>query len=76
MRLVFMGTPDFAVPSLQALLDGGDQVVGVIAQPDQPAGRGMALRTPPVKVLAETHHLPVCQPAKLRTPEVLAQLQA
>lgn len=76
MRLVFMGTPDFAVPSLQALLDGEDQVVGVVAQPDQPAGRGMTLRAPPVKVLAEAHHIPVFQPSKLRPPEVLEQLQA
>lgn len=76
LRLVFMGTPDFAVPSLQALLEGEDKVVGVIAQPDQPAGRGMALRAPPVKVLAEAHHLPVFQPPKLRTLDVLEQLQA
>lgn len=76
LRLVFMGTPDFAVPSLQALLEGEGQVVGVTAQPDQPAGRGMALRAPPVKVLAEAHHLSVFQPPKLRTPDVLEQLQA
>jgi methionyl-tRNA formyltransferase len=76
MRLVFMGTPDFAVPSLQTLLEGEDHVVGVIAQPDQPAGRGMALRAPPVKRLAQVHHLPVFQPTKLRAPEVLAQLHA
>jgi len=76
MRLVFMGTPDFAVPSLQALLDGEDQVVSVVAQPDQPAGRGMTLRAPPVKVLAEAHHVPVFQPSKLRPPEVLEHLRA
>lgn len=71
-----MGTPEFAVPSLQVLLDGKDQVVGVVTQPDQPSGRGMAFHAPPVKVLAEAHHVPVFQPAKLRVPGVLEQLQA
>ena len=75
LRLVFMGTPEFAVPSLQALLAGENLVVGVITQPDQPAGRGMALHAPPVKVLAEAHHIPVCQPATLRLPGALEQLQ-
>ncbi|MGE0825013.1 MAG: methionyl-tRNA formyltransferase [Candidatus Binatia bacterium] len=70
-----MGTPDFAVPSLQVLLDGDDCVVGVVTQPDQPAGRGMALHAPPVKVLAESHDIPVFQPAKLRVPSVLTHLQ-
>lgn len=76
LRIVFMGTPEFAVPSLQVLLEGSEQVVGVVTQPDQPSGRGMAFHAPPVKVLAEAHHVPVFQPAKLRVPEVLAQLQA
>ncbi len=71
-----MGTPEFAVPSLQELLEGSDLVVGVVTQPDQPSGRGMALHAPPVKVLAEAHHLPVFQPAKLRVPGVLEQLQS
>jgi methionyl-tRNA formyltransferase len=75
-RLVFMGTPEFAVPSLQVLLEGKDQVVGVVTQPDQPSGRGMAFHAPPVKVLAAAHHIPVFQPAKLRIPGVLEQLQA
>ncbi len=75
LRLVFMGTPDFAVPSLRALLDGEDAVVGVCTQPDQPAGRGMALRPSPVKVCALEHQVPVFQPPKLRrVPEVLEQL--
>ena len=75
LRLVFMGTPDFAVPSLRALLDGEDAVVGVCTQPDQPAGRGMALRPSPVKVCALEHQVPVFQPPKLRrVPAVLAQL--
>jgi methionyl-tRNA formyltransferase len=71
-----MGTPEFAAPTLRMLLDGDDPVVGVVTQPDQPSGRGLALHAPPVKVLAEAHHVPVCQPAKLRAPEALAQLQA
>src|SRR5216684_4452838 len=75
LRLVFIGTPEFAVPSLQTLLEGEDLVVGVITQPDQPSGRGMVLHAPPVKVLAAAHHLSVFQPARLREPGVLAQLQ-
>lgn len=75
-RIVFMGTPEFAVPSLQALLAGGDQVVGVVTQPDQPSGRGMALHAPPVKVVAELSQVPIFQPVKLRIPGVLEQLQA
>jgi methionyl-tRNA formyltransferase len=71
-----MGTPEFAVPSLQALLDGQNAVVGVVTQPDQPSGRGMILHAPPVKKLAEAYHIPVFQPAKLRTPEALERLQA
>jgi len=75
LRLVFMGTPEFAVPSLQALLDGDDIVVGVFTQPDQPSGRGMVRHTPPVKVLAAARALPVFQPAKLREPDVLDRLR-
>lgn len=71
-----MGTPEFAVPSLQVLLDGEDLVVGVVSQPDQPSGRGMALHAPPVKMLAEAHHISVFQPQKLRTSQALEQLQA
>src|SRR5690606_7340276 len=66
----------FAVPSLRILLAGEDPVVGVVTQPDQPAGRGMALHAPPVKVLAETHGIPVFQPARLREPGVLERLRA
>ena len=76
LRLVFMGTPEFAVPSLQALIEGKNLVVGVITQPDQPSGRGMVLHAPPIKVLATSHHIPVFQPTRLRAPEVLAQLQS
>lgn len=74
-RIVFMGTPDFAVPVLHALL-ATQQVVGVVTQPDRPAGRGQTLRFSPVKVVAEAAGVPVYQPASLRRPERAAQLQA
>lgn len=75
LRLVFMGTPDFAVPSLQALLDGKDEIVGVISQPDKPAGRRMVLRAPPVKVCALAHGVPVFQPDSIRTDDVIERLR-
>ena len=70
-----MGTPDFAVPSLQALIDSEDEVVGVMSQPDKPAGRHMALHAPPVKECALAHAIPVFQPQKIRTPEALEHLK-
>ena len=76
MRIVFMGTPEFAVPSLNALLQSGDQVVGVVSQPDRPKGRGHQLVAPPVKVVAERAGIPVLQPLKIRTPEFLQALSA
>jgi len=75
-RVVFLGTPEFAVPSLQALLDGPDAVVGVVCQPDRPAGRGQHLQAPPVKQLAARHALPLAQPLKLKSGEFPAQLRA
>lgn len=66
MRIIFMGTPDFAVPSLQALLDRGHEVCGVYTQPDKPRGRGHKLQPPPVKELALANGLPVFQPETLR----------
>jgi methionyl-tRNA formyltransferase len=68
-RIVFFGTPEFAVPTLRALLDGPDEVAGVVCQPDRPAGRGQRLHPPPVKVLAEERGVCVYQPEKLRTGE-------
>jgi methionyl-tRNA formyltransferase len=65
-RVVFFGTPEFAVPSLQALLEGPDEVVGVVCQPDRPAGRGQRLHAPPVKELARAQGIPIVQPEKLR----------
>lgn len=76
VRVVFLGTPEFAVPALRALIaDPVIAVVLVVTQPDRPAGRGRHLTPPPVKVLAETHGLPVFQPERLRGPEVLARLR-
>jgi methionyl-tRNA formyltransferase len=74
-RLVFMGTPDFAVPSLRALAQH-HSVVGVVTQPDRPAGRGQKLIESPVKQCARGAGLPVIQPGKLREPEAMAQLRA
>ena len=71
MRIVFAGTPEFAVPCLQALIET-QQVVGVVTQPDKPAGRGNQLRPSPVKVVAEAAGLPVYQPKSLR-PEAAAE---
>ncbi len=76
MRIVFMGTPEFAVPSLEALLRSDDQVVGVISQPDRPKGRGQQLVAPPVKLVAERARIPVLQPLKIRTPEFLQTLSS
>jgi methionyl-tRNA formyltransferase len=74
-RIVFMGSPEFALPVLQGLTDRYP-IVGVVTQPDRPAGRGRALTPPPVKVLAQSLDLPLIQPRRLREPEPLAQLQA
>jgi methionyl-tRNA formyltransferase len=68
-RTVFMGTPDFACPTLQKLIDRGEQIVAVITQPDRPKGRGQKLMPPPVKELAEKNGIPVYQPFKVRNPE-------
>ena len=66
MRIVFMGTPDFAVPSLEALFAAGHEIVGVFTQPDKPKNRGMKMQPPPVKVCALAHEVPVYQPVKMR----------
>lgn len=75
LRIVFMGTPDFAVPALQALLDSPDQVVAVICQPDRKKGRGRKLSPPPVKLLALQTGIPVLQPTAIRTKEFLETIQ-
>lgn len=74
--VLFMGTPAFAVPSLLAAIDAGWPIVGVVCQPDKPAGRGQKLQHPPVKELALAHGLPVYQPAKVRNnPEFMETLR-
>ena len=75
MRVIFMGTPDFAVPSLQALLDHGYEVCAVYTQPDKPKGRGHKLQPPPVKELALAREIPVLQPATLRSSEVQEEIR-
>ncbi len=75
MRVVFLGSPDFAVPSLQALA-GAYEVVGVITQPDRPAGRGRALRPPPVKLAAAHLGLPLIQPARLAAAEAMDPIRS
>ena len=72
MRIVFMGTPDYAATSLTALIEAGHQVVGVFTQPDKPKGRGGKVQEPPVKTLAREHGIPVCQPRRIRTEGVEA----
>jgi methionyl-tRNA formyltransferase len=69
MKVLFMGTPDFAVPTLDALVKGGYEVVGAVTQPDKPRGRGYQLMPPPVKVYALENNIPVYQPATLRGEE-------
>ena len=77
MRIVFMGTPEFAVESLKALVEGGYNVVGVVTQPDKPVGRHQeTLQPPAVKVYAESVELPVLQPVKMKDAEFLEQLRA
>ena len=77
LRIVFMGSPDFALPSLSALVSAPNhQVVGVITQPDRASGRGRELKSPPVKSLALDLNIPVMQPEKLRLPEPMEQLRA
>lgn len=76
LRVIFAGTPDFAAASLEALLASHHHVVGVYTQPDRAAGRGRKLTASPVKVLAQSHDLPVHQPVSLRSPEARSQLAA
>jgi len=76
LRIAFMGTPEFAVASLQALLEAGFRVVAVVTAPDRPAGRGQQLRASAVKEFALSHGLPVLQPTRLKDPEFLGQLES
>lgn len=76
MRILFMGTPNFAVPSLRMLLAEEYEVAGVVTQPDRPKGRKRELAPPPVKSFAVEHGLPVLQPEKLRAPDAVAEVAA
>ena len=67
LRIIFMGTPDFAAATLKALIDGPDEIVAVVTQPDRAKGRGKKLTPPPTKVLAEAVGIPVLQPTKIKT---------
>ena len=75
MRILFMGTPDFAVPSIRALVEAGHDVCGAFTQPDKPKNRGMKLQPTPVKEFCLEHDIPVFQPTKLRDGTALAQIQ-
>jgi methionyl-tRNA formyltransferase len=76
MRIVFMGTPEFAVPSLRALLEAGIDVVGVVTAPDKPAGRGRKINESAIKNFAVSNNLTVLQPDKLKNPVFLDQLRS
>lgn len=75
MRVVFMGTPDFSVSTLEAILRAGHEVVGVVTQPDKPKGRGKAMQFPPVKETALAHGLPVYQPQRVKEESFIEQLR-
>lgn len=75
MKIVFMGTPDFAVESLQSLIDAGHTVVLAVTQPDKPKGRGKEMQYPPVKECALKNGIPVFQPVKIKTEEAVEQLR-
>lgn len=76
MKTVFVGTSDFAVPSLEALIASAHDILAVVSQPDRPRGRGKAMQMTPVKEIALAHSIPVLQPAKIRDPEAIAQIKS
>ena len=76
LRIIFMGTPEFAVPSLEILVENKFNVVAVITAPDKPQGRGQKLIPSPVKECATKHHIPVLQPTNLKSPEFLEELKS
>lgn len=75
MKIVFMGTPDFAVGALEALISAGYEITAVVTQPDKPKGRSKELQPSPVKSCALTHGIPVLQPVRIKTPEAVAELK-
>jgi methionyl-tRNA formyltransferase len=76
VKIVFLGTPDFAVAPLRAIVNAGFTVAAVVTAPDKPAGRGMHLQQSPVKKFAVEHHIPVLQPVKLKDPKFLEELSS
>ena len=76
MKVVFMGTPDFAVPTLEKIIEAGHEVIGVVTQPDKAKGRGKKVLFPPVKEKALEHNLTVYQPRRAREPEFIEQMRA
>lgn len=74
MKIVFMGTPDFAVGALEALIEAGHEITAVVTQPDKAKGRSGQLQFPPVKECALSHDIPVLQPRRIKTPEAIAEL--
>ena len=76
MRVVFLGTGAFAVPSLAALIRSGHEVAALVTQPDRERGRGRALAPPPTKELAAAHGIPVLQPPRIKRPEAIEELRA
>ena len=75
MKIVFMGTPDFAVGALESLVEAGHDVVAVVTQPDKPKGRGKEMQQTPVKACAVKHNIEVFQPVKIKTPEAVEVLK-
>jgi len=76
MKIVFMGTPGFAVPSLNALIESEDEVVGVVTKTDKPQGRGQRIESPPIKILSQQYGIPILQPEKLKTEEFFNELKS
>jgi len=76
LRILFMGTPQFACPTLQMLIDRGENVVAAVTQPDRPKGRGQQLQSPPVKELALRYGIPVIQPLKVRAAEAVEEIRS
>lgn len=75
MKIVYMGTPDFSVGALEAMIEAGHEVTAVVTQPDKPKGRGKEMQMTPVKECAIKHGIPVLQPVKIKTPEAIAELK-
>jgi len=76
MKIVFIGTPQFALPTLEALIKSEHRIISVITQPSRPKGRGLKLTLPPVKVLAQEFGIPVFQPPKINDPQAVSYLKS